>query len=162
MKKQSQSAFIYLHYLIINHQLINCAKGKSANCGLEVTISINKRQVVNNWSFSYNCKNKTPKNELVIEYFNSGYINFRSRKLGVIWSGETAQHLMDEHLANKTTHPFLHMKVQQLAKSVKEWRKQGDKRYSGEVTDQKTLLGYKIVVDIYPSFAILITAYKFI
>jgi hypothetical protein len=96
----------------------------------------------------------------MIEYFNSGYINFRNRKLGVVWSGETAQHLMDEHLSNKTTHPFLHTKVQQLAKSVKEWRKQGDKRYSGEVTDQKTLLVY--VVDIYPSFVILITGYKFI
>jgi hypothetical protein len=96
----------------------------------------------------------------MIQFFNSGYINFRKRKIGTLWSGQTAEHLMLEHLANLKTHPFLHMKAQQLAKSVKIWVKKGEKRYEGEVIDQKTGFPCKVIVDIYPSFAILITCFK--
>ena len=58
-------------------------------------------------------------------------------------------------------HPIKHMKVQQLAKSVLAWEKKGENRYLGVITDQKTGVGYKIVTDIYPKFALLVTAYKF-
>ena len=96
----------------------------------------------------------------MIQYYNSGYINFRERKIGIVFSGETAQQIMEEHLKDNKTHPVKHMRIQQLAKQVKEWYKAGDKRYTGTVKDNQSGLTFVIIADIYTKFAILVTAYK--
>jgi len=96
----------------------------------------------------------------MVQYYNSGYINFRDRKIGIVFSGESSQHIMEEHLKDAKTHPLKHLRIQQLAKLVKVWDKAGDKRYTGTVKDNKTGLTFFIAADIYPKFAILVTAYK--
>jgi len=102
----------------------------------------------------------TPKNPCMVQYYNSGYITFRERKIGITWSGETAQHVMEEHLKDTKTHPLKHLRIQQLAAQVKEWKKTGAKRYTGDVTDNKTGLRFLIAIDIYTKFALIVTAYK--
>jgi hypothetical protein len=96
----------------------------------------------------------------MIKYYNSGYITFRQRKIGILWSGESAQHVMEEHLKDPTTHPLKHLRIQQLAKKIKQWEKAGDKRYTGVVTDNETGTRFLVIADIHAKFAILVTAYK--
>lgn len=81
-----------------------------------------------------------------IEFFNSGYITHRNRRIGIVWSGEKAEHLMKEMKENPGTHPFAHCKIQQLAKKVKEWEKKGESRHVGEVTDNSTNHLFRIIV----------------
>ncbi len=95
----------------------------------------------------------------MIQYYNSGYITLRQRKIGIVWSGETAEHVMDEYLKSPKSHPLRHLRIQQLARQVKEWEKAGDKRYTGLVTDRQSGQRFLIIADIYTKFAILITAY---
>ncbi len=96
----------------------------------------------------------------MVQYYNSGYITFRARKIGITWSGETAQHVMENNLLTPKLHPLKHLRIQQLAAMVKKWDKTGAKRYTGEVNDNKTGLTFLIAIDIYTKFAIIITAYK--
>ncbi len=96
----------------------------------------------------------------MVQYYNSGYITFRLRKIGIVWSGESAQHIMDNHLQNPKTHPLKHLRIQQLAAKVKYWDKTGAKRYTGQIVDNETGLRMLIAIDIYTKFAIIITAYK--
>lgn len=96
----------------------------------------------------------------MIQYYNSGFITFRQRKIGIVFSGETAEHIMDNHIESPKIHPLKHLRIQQLAKRVKEWKKEGTKRYSGIVEDHSTKDRYLLVVDIYTNFVIIITAYK--
>jgi hypothetical protein len=96
----------------------------------------------------------------MIQYYGSGYITHRNRKTGIVFSGQTAEHIMDNFLTEKGTHPFRHVRIQQLAKQVKEWKKVGDKTYSGTISDTKTQIRIKIIAEIYPKFALIVTAFK--
>jgi hypothetical protein len=96
----------------------------------------------------------------MVQYYNSGFITFRSRKVGLTFSGQSAQHIMENYVNDRRSHPAAHMRLQQLAKNVKEWKKRGANRYAGEVIDLKTGIRLLIIVDIYTKFAILITGYK--
>ncbi len=95
-----------------------------------------------------------------VEFYQSGYITHRKRNIGIVWSGETAYHLMLEMQENPGTHSFNHIRVQQLAKKVKAWVKKGDNRYVGEIIDNKTKFLVRIIVDIYSNFAIIKSGFK--
>jgi hypothetical protein len=71
----------------------------------------------------------------MIQFYNSGYITFRKRKIGIVWSGQTAEHVMANYTQTPLTHPLKHIRIQQLAKNVKQWKKEGNKRYTGVVED---------------------------
>ena len=94
-------------------------------------------------------------------YFNSGFINFRDRKIGIVFSGDTAEHIMDNHIKTPTVHPVKHIRIQQLAKMVKEWDKKGLNIYEGKVNDAKSGYNLLIIASIHPTFAIIKTAYKY-
>lgn len=55
--------------------------------------------------------------------FRSGNITHRKRKIPIVWNGEQAQHITEEHMKNKGSHPLLHVRIQQLAKKAKKWNK---------------------------------------
>lgn len=95
-----------------------------------------------------------------MEYFGSGSITHRGRKIGIVWCGQNAEHVMEEHLKMPSLHPFTHVRIQQLAKLVKVWQPAGGKRYHALVMDNESGLRVLIVADIYPKFALLITAVK--
>ena len=47
------------------------------------------------------------------DYFLSGYVTLRGeKKVGILWTGNGAQHLVDEHMKDPVTHPFLHLAAQ--------------------------------------------------
>lgn len=94
--------------------------------------------------------------------FKSGYILHRKRKIPVVWNGEHAQHIAEEHIKNKGSHPLLHVRIQQLAKRVKEWKPvvKGSRRHTSKVTDKESNSVFLIVVEIWPKFVFIITCYK--
>jgi hypothetical protein len=96
-----------------------------------------------------------------MDTYRSGYINHRNRKIPLIWDGQHAQHIAEEHIKDSTTHPLLHVRIQQLAKKVKEWENPNrkSKRYKGFVTDNETNQRYLVVVEILRNFAFVITCY---
>ena len=94
------------------------------------------------------------------QYFNSGFITFRKRKIGIVFSGETAEHIMNNYMQMPQTHPLKHIRIQQVAKRVKEWEKESNKRYSGTIIDNTTQTKFRIIAEIYTKFALIITAYK--
>jgi hypothetical protein len=96
----------------------------------------------------------------MVQYYNSGYITFRARKIGITFSGEKAQHIAEEHFKSPKTHPLLHIRIQQLAAQVKNWNKQGANRYTGTAIDNISGSVIFIAADIYPKFAIIVTAFK--
>ena len=53
------------------------------------------------------------------------FYQFQRQKIGIVFSGETAEHIMDNHIKTPTVHPVKHIRIQQLAKMVKEWDKKG-------------------------------------
>lgn len=93
--------------------------------------------------------------------FKSGYITHRKRKIPIIWDGEHAQHIAEEHIKDKGSHPLLHVKIQQLAKSIKEWNKakKTKNRYESLVIDKKTNLRFLVIIEISNKFAHIITCY---
>lgn len=95
-----------------------------------------------------------------MEFYNSGNITHRSRKKGIIWTGQNAEHVMQEHLTLPKLHPFTHVRIQQLAKSVAHWEKKKGARHVGIITDLTTGQSITIVADVYGNFALLITAIK--
>jgi hypothetical protein len=97
----------------------------------------------------------------MIQYYDSGFINFRNRKIGIVFNGQSDEHIMDNYISQRSTHPFKHQRIQQLAKLVTQWTKESAKRYTGGITDDKTGEKVKIVVEIYTKFAIIITCYKY-
>lgn len=94
--------------------------------------------------------------------FKSGYILHRTRKIPIIWDGEHAQHVAEEHIEDKGSHPLLHVRIQQLAKSVKKWEqaKKGSKRYSSKVIDKESNKNFLVVIEIWSKFAYIITCYR--
>lgn len=96
----------------------------------------------------------------MIQYYNSGFITFRNRKIGICFSGETAEHIMNNYINERSTHPIRHVRIQQLAKQVKVWKKESAKRYTGTITDLKMNIDFRIIIEIYTKFALIITAYK--
>ena len=96
----------------------------------------------------------------MVQYFNSGFVTFRQRKIGIVFSGQSAEHIMENHLQTPILHPLKHQRIQQLAKAVTEWKKEGDKTYTGSAYDKKTDCTYRVVIEIYTKFAIIITCYK--
>lgn len=94
--------------------------------------------------------------------FKSGYITHRDRKVPIIWNGEHAQHIAEEHIKDKGSHPLLHVKIQQLAKQVKSWEqsKKGSKRFGATVTDVETNKKFFVLVEIWSKFAYIITSYR--
>lgn len=97
----------------------------------------------------------------MIQYYNSGFITFRNRKIGIVFSGQSAEHIMDNFLQTPKLHPLKHQRIQQLAKSVTEWKKVADKRYAGIIIDNQTGTRFRIITEIYTKFAIIITCYKY-
>lgn len=97
-----------------------------------------------------------------MEGYKSGNITHRKRKVPIVWNGEHAQHVAEEHIKDKDSHPLLHVRIQQLAKSVKEWKQsaKGSKRYEAIIIDRKMKQKFLIVVEIWPKFAYIITCYK--
>lgn len=95
-------------------------------------------------------------------YFNSGYLSYRSRKIPIVWDGEHAQHIAEEHLKDRGSHPLLHVRIQQLAKQAKEWKQsqKGSKRHEAIVIDSKTNKKFLIIVEIWSKFAYIITCYR--
>ena len=89
------------------------------------------------------------------------FITFRNRKIGICFSGETAEHIMNNYLNERETHPLKHIKIQQLAKNVIDWKKRSGNRYSGIVTDNLTGSRFLIITDIYTKFAVIVTCYKY-
>lgn len=49
----------------------------------------------------------------------SGSIKFGSKRLPILWTGQHAQHLAEEHIADSVSHPFLHVTAQQWAGKCK-------------------------------------------
>jgi len=94
-------------------------------------------------------------------YFHSGFITFRKRSIGITFSGQSAEHIMNNYINEPSTHPIKHIRIQQLAKLVSIWEKKGLKRYVGSVTDIKNGLRFRIVTEIYPTFALIITCFKY-
>lgn len=92
----------------------------------------------------------------------SGYISHRSRNIPIIWDGEHAQHIAEEHIKDKSSHPLLHVRIQQLAKSVKEWNKakKTKNRYESLVIDKKTNLRFLVIIEISNKFTYIITCYR--
>ena len=97
----------------------------------------------------------------MVQYFDSGFITFRNRKIGIVFSGESAEHIMNNHIQTPGFHPLKHIRIQQLAKVVEVWKKSGKKQYEGLVLDHKIGIRFKIITEIYTNFAIIITCYKF-
>ena len=97
----------------------------------------------------------------MIQYYNSGFINFRNRKIGIVFNGQSAEHIMDNYISENKLHPLKHQRIQQLAKEVTDWTKESVKRYSGIVIDDKTGIRFKIITEVYTKFAIIITCYKY-
>ena len=97
----------------------------------------------------------------MIQYYNSGFITFRNRKIGIVFSGESAEHIMDNYINENQLHPLKHQRIQQLAKVVSDWKKESVKRYSAIVTDDKTGIRFKIITEVYTKFAIIITCFKY-
>lgn len=97
----------------------------------------------------------------MVTFYNSGYITHRARKIGIIWSGETAQHLMEERIKSPGSHPLTHTGVQQVAGKITEWKCEKGKRFSGSYNDHKTGNRIKVIIDVYTKFAIIITGFKF-
>jgi len=94
-------------------------------------------------------------------YYHSGCITFRKRSIGIVFSGQSAEHIMKNFLTDPKSHPITHIRIQQLAKQIKDWDKSGDKRYFGTITDNKNGVRYRIVTEIYPTFAVIITCFKY-
>ncbi len=97
----------------------------------------------------------------MISYYHSGFITFRKRNVGILFTGQSAEHIMNNYLNDPKSHPLKHIRIQQLAKSVSEWKKNGERRYEGLVTDNKNGIRYKIVTEIYATFAMIITCFKY-
>jgi hypothetical protein len=97
-----------------------------------------------------------------MENYKSGNITHRNRVIPIVWNGEHAQHIAEEHIKDKGSHPLLHIRIQQLAKKVKEWKqaKVGSKRYEGNIFDNKTNQKFLIIVEIWGKFVYIITRYK--
>lgn len=94
--------------------------------------------------------------------FKSGNITHRKRKIPIVWDGEHAQHIAEEHIKDKGSHPMLHIRIQQLTKQVKAWTrvKKGSKRHEAIILDTKANKKYLIVVEIWSKFAYIITCYR--
>ncbi|MCZ2393286.1 MAG: hypothetical protein LC105_05480 [Chitinophagales bacterium] len=97
-----------------------------------------------------------------METYNSGYIKHRNRKIPIVWDGEHAEHIAQEHLNDKSTHPLLHIRIQQLAKLVKDWKsiKKGSKRLEGTIIDNLTNTKFLIIIENRSKFVLLITCYR--
>ncbi|MEI6184031.1 MAG: hypothetical protein WCP65_00780 [Bacteroidota bacterium] len=94
-------------------------------------------------------------------YFHSGYITFRKRNIGILYSGQTAEHIMDNYILEPISHPLKHIRIQQLAKNIDSWEKKGNNRYAGIVTDNKNGIKHRIIVEVYTTFAMIITCFKY-
>lgn len=94
--------------------------------------------------------------------YKSGYILHRNRKIPVIWDGEHAQHIAEEHIKDRGSHPLLHVKIQQLAKQVEKWNKvkPNSKRYEALVIENSTGNRFLVVIEIWSKFAYIITCYR--
>ena len=94
-------------------------------------------------------------------HYNSGYIKHRNRKIPIIWDGQHAQHVAQNYYNQNGSHPYLHVKVQQLAKRVKKWEKvkSTNRRYFGFVKPTKNTR-VLVLVEISNNFASIITCYK--
>lgn len=94
--------------------------------------------------------------------FKSGYINHRNRKIPIVWNGEHAQHIAEEFIKDKGSHPLLHIRIQQLAKMVKKWDKANlkSKRLEGLITDSLTSKRFLVIIEINNNFANIITCYR--
>lgn len=94
--------------------------------------------------------------------YKSGFILHRNRKIPVIWGGEHAQHIAEEHIKDRGSHPLLHVKIQQLAKQVEKWNKAklNSKRFKGNVIDADSKKEFLVVVEIWSKFAYIITCYR--
>jgi len=97
----------------------------------------------------------------MVQYYNSGFINFRNRKVGIVCSGQSAEHITDNYINENKLHPLKHQRIQQLAKEVKDWTQESVKRYSGIARDDKIGIRFKIIIEVYTKIAILITCYKY-
>jgi len=97
----------------------------------------------------------------MIQYYDSGFITLRNRKIGILFTGQSAEHVMDNYINQHAGHPLKHTRIQQLAKVVAAWKKDGNKRFVGNVTDNKTGYRFKIITEVYTKFAIIITCYKY-
>lgn len=97
----------------------------------------------------------------MVTYYNSGYITHRGRKIGIIWSGETAQHLMEERLKSPRSHPLTNIGVQQIAAKISNWKNEKGKRYSGSYNDHKSGHRIRVIIDIYTKFSIIVSGFKF-
>jgi hypothetical protein len=94
--------------------------------------------------------------------YNSGYITHRKRKIPIVWDGLHAQHIAEEHINNRSSHPLLHVRIQQLAKNVKEWEQtqKGSKRYCATLIDNETNKRFFVLVEIWTNFVYIITSYR--
>ncbi len=97
----------------------------------------------------------------MIKYFNSSFITHRERKYGIIFSGESAEHILNNFIEEPAIHPLKHIRIQQLAKVVEDWKQESGKRYSGIVTDNNSKTRFKIIVEINTNFATIISCYKY-
>lgn len=94
--------------------------------------------------------------------YKSGNILHRKRAIPIVWDGEHAQHIAEEHIKDRGSHPLLHVRIQQLAKQVKEWEqvKKGSKRYQGYAVDKQNDKRFLVVIEIWSKFAYIITCYR--
>lgn len=86
----------------------------------------------------------------------SGYIKFRNRKLHILWTGQFAQHVAENHIKNKYLYPYLHVEIQQSLKILKEFNRNG-KRYIAIKEESNGCLF--IVFQIRTIFAEIVTSY---
>lgn len=93
--------------------------------------------------------------------YKSGYIKHRNKKIPIIWDGEHAQHIAENFIYDKSIHPLLHVKIQQISKNIKEWKKvKNTKRRFFGVYKQSDKVRYLVIVEISNKFASIITCYK--
>lgn len=91
-------------------------------------------------------------------YIHSGSITYRNRKIAIEWSGQNAEHVMNERIEKPSLHPFTHIRIQKLAAKVADWKKLKKSRHYGVITDFETGITVTIFIDIYTNFALPITA----
>lgn len=85
----------------------------------------------------------------------SGFCTIRKRKLPILWTGQYAQHLAEEHISDSTSHPFLHIEAQKHLQKGEVLKNKAGYICLSKLNNQTVL----VPVIVKPNFVIIKTAY---
>jgi len=85
----------------------------------------------------------------------SGVIKINNNRYPLTWIGEKAEHVATNHMSNPAVYPFLHMKVQQYAKTGKLYH-EGNRYAAATIIDGNVLL---VFISLMSGHAVIHTAY---